>query len=134
MMNIQGIPTPKPKIKPTITALPIVSPSRSMLKFPDRTASNKTNATIVDKISVNADSKLSIDFASSDMRSFLTNPNTMIELLPPTIVPSSMLSSHSHPKPKCANPVTIPTETANPKITKTIAKCAVFRTFPICKL
>ena len=58
MINIQGIPTPKPKIKPTITALPIVSPSRSMLKFPDRTASNKTKATIVDKISVNADSKL----------------------------------------------------------------------------
>jgi hypothetical protein len=38
------------------------------------------------KISVSADSKLSMDFASSDTWIFCTRPKTMIELLPPTIV------------------------------------------------
>jgi len=51
------------------------------------------------KISVSADSKLSMDFASSDMWIFCTRPKTMIELLPPTIDPSRILSNHSQPKP-----------------------------------
>ena len=43
------------------------------------------NATIVARISVNADSKLSIDLVSSEILMFLTRPNTIAELLPPTI-------------------------------------------------
>ena len=57
------------------------------------------NATIVAKISVNADSKLSIDFVSSETRICRTRLKTMIELLPPTIDESNILSSHSHPRP-----------------------------------
>jgi len=46
---------------------PNVIPSNSISKYPERTASNMINATMVDKMSVNADSKLSIDFVSSVM-------------------------------------------------------------------
>jgi len=80
-------------------AFPIVTPNRSRLNSPDSIASNKTNAIMTAKISVSADSKLSMDFASSDMWIFCTRPKTMIELLPPTIDPSRPLSNHSHPKP-----------------------------------
>ena len=76
------------ELRPTTTALPIVSCNVCRSNVPASTASNKMNATIVAKISVNADSKLSIDFVSSEILTFLTRPNTIAELLPPTIEPS----------------------------------------------
>ena len=94
---IQGIPTPNPSTNPTTTALPIVSCNVWRSKCPISTASNNMNATIVAKISVNADSKLSIDLVSSEILMFLTKPKTIAELLPPTIDPSKILSNHNHP-------------------------------------
>ena len=64
---------------------------------PAITASNKMNATIVARISVNADSKLSIDLVSSEILIFLTRPNTIAELLPPTIDANRILSNQSQP-------------------------------------
>ena len=93
------MPTPRPSTRPTTTAFPIVIPNRSRLNSPDNIASNKTNAMITAKISVNADSKPSMDLASSEMWIFLSRPKTMIELLPPSIEPSKILSIHSQPKP-----------------------------------
>ena len=58
------------------------------------------NATIMAKISVNADSKLSIDLVSSEILIFLTRPKTIAELLPPTIEANNMLSNHIHPNAK----------------------------------
>ena len=40
---------------------------------------------MVARISVTADSKLSIDLVSSEILIFLTKPKTIAELLPPTI-------------------------------------------------
>ena len=99
MTYIQGIPTPSPRIKPVATAFPKVCNIKLGSKYPVITRSNKMKAVIVAKMSVMADSKLSIDFASSEMRTFRTRPKTMIELLPPTIDPSKMLSKRSQPRP-----------------------------------
>ena len=60
-------------------------------------ASNMTKAIMVARTSVIADSKASMFFAFSDIVRFLTRPNTMMELEPPTMLPSRMLSSHSQP-------------------------------------
>ena len=121
----QGIPTPNPRIIPTATALPSVWPSVSMSSWPASTASSMTNATMVASMSVSADSKLRTDLASSDMPTFLTKPNTMAELLPPTMEPSSMLSSHGQSMMKWAPADTIATETTNPPTTSAVAKWAV---------
>ena len=97
VIYIQGSPTPNPRISPTATARPIVSPNTSVSKVPLRTASSMMKAIIVASMSVSADSKLRTDFASLDMLMFLTNPKTMAELLPPTMDPNRALSSRPQP-------------------------------------
>ncbi len=84
------------------------------------------NATMVARISVNADSKLSIDFVASEILMFLTKPKTIAELLPPTMEPSRMLSSHCHPSAKWAARVIIITDKTNPRVASVTEKCAVF--------
>ena len=85
------------------------------------------------KISVNADSKLNIDFVSSEILIFLTSPNTIAELLPPTIDPKRILSNHNHPNAKCAARVIIATDKIKPRIASANEKCAVFMTCLISK-
>ena len=97
MTYIHGIPTPSPSTSPTIIAVPMVSLSTARLNSPVNMASNIMNAIMVASMSVIADSKLIMDLAPSETRTFRTSPNTMTELLPPTIVPSSMLSISHHP-------------------------------------
>ncbi len=53
---------------------------------------------MVARISVTADSKLSIDLVSSEILIFLTKPKTIAELLPPTIEANKILSNHVHSK------------------------------------
>ena len=91
---IQGMPMPKPSMRPTMTARPMLSSSISASSAPISTASSMTNATIVASMSVRADSKLRMARVSRDMFMCFTSPNTMAELLPPTMLPSNMLSSH----------------------------------------
>ena len=95
---IQGIPTPNPSTNPTTMDLPNVSCNTCRSNCPASIAPNKMKAIIVDKISVKADSKLSMFFVSSEILIFLTSPNTITELLPPTIEPSRMLSNHNQSK------------------------------------
>ena len=122
---IHGMPTPRPRTSPTTTAVPIVSLSTAGLSPPVRTAWNMMNAIIVERMSVRADSKLSMDFADSDSRMFLTRPNTMAELLPPTIEPSRTLSSRGQPIQRWARAATAATLVTNPTSASPNAKCAV---------
>ena len=93
---IHGTPTPNPSTRPTTTALPMVSCRVWRSKDPARTASKRIKATMVARMSVSADSKLSIDFVSSDIRMLRTSPKTIAELLPPTMDASRTLSKSPH--------------------------------------
>ena len=95
---IHGMPTPNPSIRPTAIARPSVSSTVCKSKCPAITASKRIKAAIVARMSVSADSKLSMDFVSLDILTLRTKPNTIAELLPPTMEPSSMLSSNAHPR------------------------------------